>query len=234
MNEAGEAGEVVMKKTHLPDQDLRLEEIQCDHMMKPKSIKVIQCDAVEANEAGEAGEAVKKKTHQSDLIQCDQFCRLKANTSPAIIKQEHDIHPRPNPNYHSHTCTAIGENGLLQRDNTVPSTALRGGKGIGPPQGSSDQHKEYQDTNHTPTATTKINTTTRSNTATATTTHNTHHQKKKTDKNSSWTSINLNKNETCRVKRKWSELQLRDKKFTCLIVVDYGVVRSTRKKKRKV
>ena len=37
---------------------------------------------------------------------------------------------------------------------------------------------------------------------------------------------------TCKVKRKWSELELRDKKFTCLTVVDYGVVRSTRKKRK--
>ena len=163
----------------------------------------------------------KQKKHlpnpdlKSERIQCDQKFILKDSTSPASPNQEHDNRHQPNPHHHhSHTCTAIGENGLLKRDNTVPSTALRGGKGIGPPQGSNDQHKEYQDTNHTPTATTKINTTTRSNTTTVTTTHDTHHQEKKTDKNSSWTSINLNKNETCRVKRKWSELELRDKKFT--------------------
>ena len=39
----------------------------------------------------------------------------------------------------------------------------------------------------------------------------------------------MDKNVTSTSRRKWSELTIRDKKFTYILVVDYGVVRSTRK-----
>ena len=38
---------------------------------------------------------------------------------------------------------------------------------------------------------------------------------------------------TSKVKRKWSELNIRDKKFTCITVVDFGVVKSTRMKRTR-
>ena len=103
----------------------RLENVRCDQMVNEKSNQVKRL---------------------IDKIQCDQVCRPRGYTSPTSNTTEQDRHPNPN----SHTLTTIGENGLLKKDNTVLSTALRGGKSTGPPQGSDDQYKEYQETKPQP------------------------------------------------------------------------------------
>ena len=43
--------------------------------------------------------------------------------------------------------------------------------------------------------------------------------------------LNLNKYTTSTLKRKWNDLKIRDKKFTYIVVVDFGLVKSTRKKR---
>ena len=73
-------------------------------------------------------------TSHGDKIQGDRMCNSKPKeirryTPPTDNTKEPNHHSHP----HSHTLTTAGENGLLQRDNTVLSTAPRGGKSTGPP-----------------------------------------------------------------------------------------------------
>ena len=112
-----------------------------------------------------------------DKIQGDQVCRSRSYTSPTNNITEQDRHSHPN----SHTLTTAGENGLLQRDNTVFSTALRGGKSTGPPQGSVDLYTKYQETKPQPHTKHTSPPSTKATTPTSTTTPSTttHHQLKK-------------------------------------------------------
>ena len=85
-------------------------------------------------------------TSYEDKIQGDRMCNPRRYTPPTNNIKEQDRHSHPN----SHTLTTAGENGLLQRDDTVLSTALRGGKSTGPPQGSVDLYTKYQETKPQP------------------------------------------------------------------------------------
>ena len=133
----------------------------------------------------------------------------------------------------SHSKTIAGENGLLKRDNTELSTAHKGGKGEGPPQGSNDQYTCYQDTRplpntkHQPPPPRPPPTTTRNVLVEPPPQPHTTTTKK----------LNLNHQAT-KVKRKWKEIELgsRDKTFKYITVVDYGIVTTTnelRQEKRK-
>ena len=105
--------------------------------------------------------------------------------------------------------SCVGENGLLLRVNSGPSTAFTGGKGPGPPQGSIDHNPPYQVTKPP----------------------QLHHHLEQ-DKNKGYDkklNIFCSKN----IKRKWREIKLtRDKKFEYILVIDYGVATSTNEKKR--
>ena len=116
-------------------------------------------------------------TSHGDKIQGDRMCNSKPKeirryTPPTDNTKEPNHHSHP----HSHTLTTAGENGLLQRDNTVLSTALRGWKSTGPPQGSVDLYTKYQETKPQPhtkhTLPPNTKTTPPKNTTTPTTTTN--------------------------------------------------------------
>ena len=100
------------------------------------------------------------------------------------------------------------------RDNSGPSTACKGGKGPGPPQGTSDHNPPYQVTQPPPP-------------------NNHHHHLPEHDK-----KIKINKSlnlyNSKNIKKKWRELKLTsDKKFDYILIVDYGVATTTNDKKRK-
>ena len=116
-------------------------EIQCDHKKMTKNVQSVQerknvCENVQSEAECEAKWASEEENKIE--IQCDH---------KKMTKNVKSVQERKNV---SHSKTIAGENGLLKRDNTEPSTAHKGGKGEGPPQGTNDQYTCYQDTRPPP------------------------------------------------------------------------------------